>query len=83
MDEGLISGPADIFTLQKGRHCRFGKIWRKIGAKSHEADRESQKRFLWIDFYTHLGIFHVGQETAKALAKKFMASRQTSVDKRS
>jgi DNA ligase (NAD+) len=68
LDEGLISDAADIFTLQKGdieALERFGErsaenIVREVAEKC----RVTLPRFLYA-----LGILHIGEETAVALAK--------------
>jgi DNA ligase (NAD+) len=70
LDEGLISDAADIFELQKGDIAaleRFGEksaenIVREVGEKR----RATLPRFLYA-----LGILHIGEETALALAKYF------------
>lgn len=69
LDEGLISGAADIFTLKAGDIAaleRFGEksaenIVREIGEKT----KVSLPRFIYA-----LGILHVGEETARLLAQK-------------
>ncbi len=68
LDEGLISDAADIFTLQEGDIAaleRFGEksaenIVREVGQKK----KITPPRFLYA-----LGILHVGEETAIALAR--------------
>ena len=72
LDEGLISGPADIFTLQKGDIAALERFGEKSAQNLIEQIEKSKKISLGRFLYA-LGILHVGQETAKALAKKFMA----------
>lgn len=73
LDEGLISGPADIFTLQRGDIAaleRFGeKSAQNLMTQIQKSKKISLDRFVYA-----LGIPNIGQETAKALAKKFMSS---------
>jgi DNA ligase (NAD+) len=73
LDEGLIVGPADIFTLQKGDIAaleRFGeKSAQNIIGQIEKSKKISLDRFIYA-----LGIPNVGRETAIALAKKFMSS---------
>ncbi|HPW34434.1 MAG TPA: NAD-dependent DNA ligase LigA [Candidatus Paceibacterota bacterium] len=74
LDEGLISGPADIFELKEGDISvleRFGeKSAKNLIQQIEKAKKISLDRFLYA-----LGIFHVGYETARGLAKKFMSSK--------
>ncbi len=68
LDEGLISDAADIFTLQKGdieALERFGeRSAENIVREVAEKRRVTLPRFLYA-----LGILHIGEETAVALAK--------------
>lgn len=70
LDEGLISDAADIFELQKGDIAaleRFGeKSAENIVAEVAQKRRVTLPRFLYA-----LGILHIGEETALALAKYF------------
>ncbi len=70
IDEGLIAGPADIFTLTKGDLEPLERFAEKSAdnlIKSIEASKEiSLSRFLYA-----LGIRHVGEETAMILANYF------------
>lgn len=69
-DEGLISDPADIFVLEKEdieTLDRFGeKSAENILREIEEKKRVPFSRFLWA-----LGIIHVGEETARDLARHF------------
>ncbi|MBI5148042.1 MAG: NAD-dependent DNA ligase LigA [Parcubacteria group bacterium] len=68
IDEGFLGDPADIFTLQKGdieTLPRFGEksaanIIREIGEK---------KGVVLSRLIYALGIFHIGEETARLLAR--------------
>lgn len=68
LDEGLISDAADIFTLRQGDIAaleRFGeKSAENIVREVLEKRRVTFPRFLYA-----LGILHVGEETAVALAR--------------
>ncbi|MBI5754889.1 NAD-dependent DNA ligase LigA, partial [Candidatus Peregrinibacteria bacterium] len=68
--EGLISDAADIFNLQKGdieALERFGeKSAQNIVSEILERKKINLPRFIYS-----LGILHVGEETARALAREF------------
>lgn len=70
LDEGLISTAADIFSLTTGDIevlPRFGKkSAENIVKEVQEKKNVSLPRFIYS-----LGIFHVGEETARALARKY------------
>ena len=69
-DEGLITDGADIFALKKEDISmleRFGeKSAENIIREINEKRKISLGRFLWA-----LGILHVGEETARDLAREF------------
>lgn len=70
LDEGLIGDAADIFTLQEGDIAvlpRFGER----SAENIVGEIEEKKRVTLPRFIYSLGILHVGEETARALAKHF------------
>lgn len=76
MEEGLIRTPADIFTLQTRDAQSLGRLkhregWgeksaTKLFAAIEDARTRSLPRFIYA-----LGIRHVGEETAKLLAKHY------------
>lgn len=70
LDEGLISDAADIFSLQEEGIAvleRFGeKSAQNIIAEIRKKKAVSLARFIYS-----LGILHVGEETARALAREF------------
>jgi len=68
LDEGLISDAADIFTLKKGDI----EVLERFGEKSAENiinEIASRKKIPLSNFIQSLGIFHVGEETSRLLAK--------------
>jgi DNA ligase (NAD+) len=68
LDEGLIDDSADIFTL----HPNEIKILDRFGEKSTQniiEEIERRKKITLPKFINALGILHVGEETALALAK--------------
>lgn len=70
LDEGLISDAADIFTLQKGDIAAL----ERFGEKSAEniVEEVGQKKKISLPKFLYaLGILHVGEETAIALARNF------------
>ena len=76
LDEGLISDAADIFTLKKGDIM----VLERFGEKSAEnivQEIEQKKRVALPRFLYALGILHVGEETALALARNLDFSHGT------
>jgi DNA ligase (NAD+) len=68
LDEGLISDAADIFALKEGDIA----VLERFGEKSAEniiQEINSRKSISLSKFIYSLGIMHVGEETAIALAK--------------
>jgi DNA ligase (NAD+) len=68
LDEGLISDAADIFELQKGDIAAL----ERFGEKSAEniVNEVAQKRRVTLARFLYaLGILHIGEETAVALAR--------------
>ncbi|MEK7089836.1 MAG: NAD-dependent DNA ligase LigA [Patescibacteria group bacterium] len=74
LDEGLIADAADIFSLYEGdikALPRFGeKSADKLVIEINEKKTTSLSRFLYA-----LGIFHVGEETARTLASEALWKR--------
>lgn len=72
LDEGLISSAADIFLLQKSDIA----VLERLGEKSAENlvnEIESRKIITLAKFLYALGILHVGEETARLLARAIFA----------
>ena len=70
LDEGLISDAADIFTLKEGDI----EVLDGFGKKSAEntvREIAGSKKIPLARFLYSLGILHVGEETARVLAKQF------------
>lgn len=69
-DEGLITDPADIFTLEKEDISILERFGEKSAGNIVEEIKNKKKisfnKFLWA-----LGILHVGEETARDLAETF------------
>jgi DNA ligase (NAD+) len=70
MVEGLVSSPADIFTLTKGDIEPLERFAQKSAENLVEAIEKS-KRISLARFIYALGILHVGEETSVALANYF------------
>lgn len=73
LDEGLIADAADLFALQKGDV----EVLERFGEKSAQniVDEIAAKRTITLErFIYSLGIVHVGEETARVLAKSVDAS---------
>ncbi len=75
-DEGRIRAPADIFTLQARDGVSLGKLaekegWGQQSASNLFAAIEARRTIALERFIFALGIRHVGETTAKLLAKTF------------
>ncbi len=68
LDEGLIADAADIFTLKEGDIAALPRFGERSAAnimnETHERREITLPRFIYS-----LGILHVGEETAAALAR--------------
>jgi DNA ligase (NAD+) len=69
LDEGLISDAADIFTLQKGDIAALERFGEK-SAENIVGEIAERKKISFARFLYSLGILHVGEETAVALARQ-------------
>lgn len=70
VNEGLLKSPADMFRLQEGDIAgleRFGEL----SAKKIVTEIAERRRIPLDRFIVALGIRHVGEETARDLAKAF------------
>lgn len=70
LDEGLISDAADIFDLQRGDIAALERFGEK-SAENIVQEVENRKKITLAKFIYSLGIIHVGEETARLLARKF------------
>jgi DNA ligase (NAD+) len=70
MDEGLVSDPADLFSLTQGDLVSLERFAEKSAINLIEAIEKSKKISL-AKFIFALGIRHVGEETAVNLARHF------------
>ncbi|MFH1938253.1 MAG: NAD-dependent DNA ligase LigA [Patescibacteria group bacterium] len=70
MDQGLISNPADIFSLTQGDLVPLERFADKSASNLIEAIEQGKKISL-AKFIHALGIRHVGEETAIALSQYF------------
>ena len=70
ISEGLISSPADLFTLQEGDFQDW-EGFGEVSAKKIITEIQSKKRISLSDFIRSLGIKHVGGETSFLLAKQY------------
>lgn len=70
MDSALIKDAADLFSLEKGDLLNLERFAEKSAANTIESIRD--KKEVPLDKFIYaLGIEHVGEETAFALARKF------------
>ena len=77
LDEGLIATAADIFALQKGDIAALERFGEK-SAQNLVEEIEHKKKISVERFIFALGIPHVGEETALALAE--LAGKNVPVD---
>ena len=75
LDEGLISDAADIFDLKKGDIATLERFGEK-SAENIIKEITSRKKVSLPRFIYGLGIIHVGEETARALAKQIINNQQ-------
>ncbi len=73
LDEGLITDAADIFMLEKGDIEVLGQFGEK-SAENIIREVELKKKLPLARFLYSLGILHIGEETAIALARNFQLS---------
>jgi DNA ligase (NAD+) len=70
--EGLIKEPADIFTLANHRNAILGREGWKEKSVTNLLDAIESRREIPLDrFIFALGIRHIGQTTAKLLARSY------------
>ncbi|MFZ4541935.1 MAG: NAD-dependent DNA ligase LigA [Rickettsiales bacterium] len=79
--EGLITNPADIFSLEKRDAQGLSRLknregWGEKSAGNLFAAIEKARTVSLARFIFALGIRHVGEETAKLLAKNFISFAQ-------
>lgn len=72
LEEGLITDAADIFTLNEGDIATLPQFG-ELSAKNIVHEAESKKIAELSRFLYALGIMHVGEETARAVAAHFYA----------
>ena len=70
MDQGLLSSPVDLFSLNQGDLINLKRFAEKSASNLIEAIKKS-KKISFSRFIFALGIRHVGEETAIVLAKRF------------
>ncbi len=68
LDEGLIADAADIFTLEEGDIAALPRFGERSAANIIK-EVEERKKITLPRFIYSLGILHVGEETAAALAR--------------
>jgi DNA ligase (NAD+) len=79
LDEGLISDAADMFDLKKGDIAALPRFGEKSAENIVTEIEEKKKKITLPRFLYSLGILHVGEETAIALAKNFDFSDGTAL----
>jgi DNA ligase (NAD+) len=76
LDEGIISDAADIFEIREGDISALERFGEK-SAENIVKEIEDKKNITLARFIYALGILHVGEETALALAKHVTERRKT------
>ncbi len=71
IEQGLVSTPADLFTLTEQQLLGLDRMGEKLAQNFVDAFAEAKHRVTLPRLICALGIRHVGEQTAKALAKKF------------
>ncbi|MDL2317107.1 NAD-dependent DNA ligase LigA, partial [Desulfovibrio sp. OttesenSCG-928-A18] len=71
IDSGLIHTPADLFRLDAAGLSGLERMGEKSAANVLEALAEARERAELPRFISALGIRHVGERTARALARRF------------
>ena len=72
---GLVKSVADLYTLTKDDFMHFERMGDKLAGNLLTAIEQSKRQELWR-FIFGLGIRHVGEQTAKALAQAFGSLEQ-------
>jgi len=67
---GLVRSIADLYSLTRDDFMRFDRMGEKLASNLLAAIEKSKRNELWR-FIFALGIRHVGEQTAKALAQAF------------
>ena len=67
---GLVASVADLYSLTRDDFMRFERMGDKLASNLLGAIEKSKQQELWR-FIFGLGIRHVGEQTAKALAQSF------------
>ncbi|MDR0338740.1 MAG: NAD-dependent DNA ligase LigA [Desulfovibrio sp.] len=71
IDRRLLKSPADLFRLRTDNLAALDRMGEKSAAKVVEAVDEAKKKAGLPRLLSALGIRHVGEQTAKALAQAF------------
>lgn len=69
-DEGLVSDPSDLFTLEKADLSGLERFGEKSADNIISSIEEHKRVSLWRFIYS-LGIIHVGEQTARDVADYF------------
>jgi DNA ligase (NAD+) len=69
-DEGLVGGPADLFTLEKADLSGLERFGEKSADNIISSIQVHKRVSLWRFIYS-LGIIHVGEQTARDVADHF------------
>ncbi len=71
VDAGRVQNPADLFTLTVEELLQFERMGEVLAQKFVNAFAEAKQKATLARFINALGIRHVGEQTAKVLAKHF------------
>lgn len=71
VDSDLVKTPADLFRLEEKHIIDFDRMGQKLAANIIQGIREARNRATLPQLLRALGIRHVGEQTARALAARF------------
>lgn len=71
IDAGLVANPADLFRLDAEKLAKLERMGEKSAANVIEALEATKKQATLPSFLAALGIRHIGEQTAKGLARTF------------
>ena len=71
LDKGIVTSPADLFRLETRTLLGLERMGETLAAKFVEAFALAKEKATLPRLVSALGIRHVGEQTARALAKRF------------
>lgn len=71
VDADLVQSPADLFELKKAQLLSFDRMGHKLAENMLQGIQKAREQATLSQFIRALGIRHVGEQTARALAARF------------